>query len=80
MWLFVTDQNASVDQRTIRHSFKAACKRAGPHGFRLRATYASHLLSVLKFYAKFLPSRTVDGWIRRMAELGVKDSTRIRKW
>ena len=86
-WLFVTDQNAPVDQRTMRRSFKAACKRAGLRGFRaydLRATCASHLLSlgaeltyvsqqlgnspavVLKFYAKFLPSRT-RRWVDQLA-------------
>jgi len=27
MWLFVTDRNAPVDQRIMRRSFKAACKR-----------------------------------------------------
>jgi site-specific recombinase XerD len=48
VWLFVTDQNASVDQRTMPRSFNAACKPAGLRGLRpydLRATYASHLLS-----------------------------------
>jgi integrase len=86
-WLFVTDQNTPVDQRTIRRSFKMACKRAGLRGFRpydLRATCASHLLNlgaeityvaqqlgnspavVLKFYAKFLPSRT-RRWVDQLA-------------
>jgi integrase len=49
VWLFVTHQNAPVDQRTMRRSFKAACKRAGLRGFRpydLRATCASHLLGL----------------------------------
>jgi YD repeat-containing protein len=87
-WLFVTDQNVPVDQRIMRRSFKAACKRAGLRGFRpydLRATCASHLLSlgaeitfvaqqlgnspavVLKFYAKFLPSRT-RRWVDQLGE------------
>ena len=49
VWLFITDQNTPVDQRTMRRSFKTACKRAGLRGFRpydLRATCASHLLSL----------------------------------
>jgi integrase len=48
-WLFVTHENAPVDQRTMRRSFKAGCKRAGLRGFRvydLRATCASHLLAL----------------------------------
>ena len=49
LWLFVTTDNAVVDQRTMRRSFKTACKRAGLRGFRpydLRATCATHLLQL----------------------------------
>ena len=50
VWVFPTaERHEPVDQRTMRRSFKAACKRAGLRGFRpydLRAACASQLLSL----------------------------------